>query len=62
MGATDSADDSTNRPMSFLCSLCSRPHPLDESEYTCLSCRPAGILEPVGFPYLDEDEEPDYEN
>jgi hypothetical protein len=42
----------------FVCSLCGRPHPRDESEYTCLSCGPGGILEPAHLPDLDEQESP----
>lgn len=38
----------SSRPL--ICSICGRTHVAGESEYACLSCGPAGILEPIPLP------------
>lgn len=38
----------------FTCSKCGRAHAQGESEYVCVGCGPAGILEAIGLPPVDD--------
>lgn len=48
-------DSSSLRP--FVCSACGKQHACGESEYACLACGPAGILEPVPIPEMKKGEQ-----